>query len=105
MIDHSLLHPTMTDEILREGCALWQKYDVASACIKPYAVKMEKELLKSSNVKVGTLIGFPHGNSSKEIKVLEAEKACKDGAVEVDIVYKYRESIGKRLGLFRRRDE
>ncbi|HBM16893.1 MAG TPA: deoxyribose-phosphate aldolase [Lentisphaeria bacterium] len=94
MIDHSLLHPTMTDEILREGCEVAKKYDVASVCIKPYAVKMAKELLKDSDVKVGTVIGFPHGNSSKEIKVLEAKKACDDGAVEVDMVI----NIGKALG-------
>ena len=43
MIDHSLLHPTMTDQILKEGCELALKYNVASVCIKPYAVKMAKE--------------------------------------------------------------
>jgi len=94
MIDHSLLHPTMTDEILRDGCAVAKKYDVASVCIKPYAVKMAKELLKGSDVKVGTVIGFPHGNSSTEVKVIEASKACDDGAAEVDMVI----NIGKALG-------
>ena len=94
MIDHSLLHPTMTDAILIEGCMLARKYDVASVCIKPYAVKMAAELLKGSDVKVGTVIGFPHGNSTKEIKVLEAKTACTDGAVEIDMVI----NIGKALG-------
>ena len=64
MIDHSLLHPTMTDEILRQGCQLAQEYDVASVCIKPYAVEFAREILAGSDVKVGTVIGFPHGNSS-----------------------------------------
>ncbi len=40
MIDHSLLHPTMDDNTLREGIELARKYNVASVCIKPYAVKM-----------------------------------------------------------------
>ncbi len=94
MIDHSLLHPTMDDEALREGCELAAKYNVASVCIKPYAVKMAAELLKGSDVMVGTVIGFPHGNSTTRIKVLETEQAIADGAVEIDMVV----NIGKVLG-------
>lgn len=93
MIDHSLLHPTLTDEDLRQGCELAIAYDVASVCIKPYAVKQAVALLKDSNVLVGTVIGFPHGNSSIEIKVAETVKACEDGAVEIDMVV----NIGKVL--------
>ena len=94
MIDHSLLHPTMTDKDLIDGCKLAVKYDVASVCIKPYAVTLAKELLAGSDVKIGTVIGFPHGNSSTAIKVLEAEATCKEGATEVDMVI----NIGKALG-------
>jgi len=86
MIDHSLLHPTMDDHILREGIELAKKYNVASVCIKPYAVKMAKELLEGSDVMVGTVIGFPHGNSRIDVKVFETEKAIEDGAVEIDMV-------------------
>jgi len=46
MIDHSLLHPTMTEEILREECLVAKEYDVVSVCIKPYAVKHAVELLR-----------------------------------------------------------
>lgn len=94
MIDHSLLHPTMTDAELRDGCELAKKYDVASVCIKPYAVSMAKELLVGSDVLVGTVIGFPHGNSTMAIKVAETVQACRDGAVEIDMVV----NIGKVLG-------
>jgi deoxyribose-phosphate aldolase len=94
MIDHSLLHPTMTDAELREGCAIAIKYDVASVCIKPYAVSMAKELLAGSDVLVGTVIGFPAGNSTTAIKVAETIQACKDGAVEIDMVI----NIAKALG-------
>ena len=86
MIDHSLLHPTMDDETLKEGIDLAKKYNVASVCIKPYAVKMAADLLKDSDVMVGTVIGFPHGNSKVEVKVFETERALEDGAVEIDMV-------------------
>ena len=94
MIDHSLLHPTMTDEQLRQGCELARKYKVASVCIKPYAVKMAAELLGGSGVDVGCVVGFPHGNSTTEAKRFETETACSDGAVEIDMVV----NIGKVLG-------
>jgi len=93
MIDHSLLHPTMTDQELEEGCRLAVKYGVASVCIKPYAVKRAAELLKGSGVLVGAVIGFPHGNSTTESKRYETELACHDGAAEIDMVI----NIGKAL--------
>jgi deoxyribose-phosphate aldolase len=91
MIDHSLLHPTMTDKEMKEGCEIAMQYHVASVCIKPYAVKMAARILKGSDVKVGTVIGFPHGNSSIEIKVAETLQAIRDGAAEIDMVV----NIGK----------
>lgn len=94
MIDHSILHPTMTDEDLVRECAVAKKYDVASVCVKPYAVKLAKECLRSSNVKVGCVVGFPHGNSLTSVKVFETEQACIDGAAEIDMVI----NIGKALG-------
>lgn len=94
MIDHSLLHPTMTDRDLEEGCKIAAKYGVASVCIKPYAVKQAVEWLRGSGVVVGAVIGFPHGNSSTESKRYETELACRDGAVEIDMVI----NLGKALG-------
>jgi deoxyribose-phosphate aldolase len=86
MIDHSLLHPTMDDRTLREGIELARKYDVASVCIKPYAVKMAADMLRGSGVMVCTVIGFPHGNSRVDVKLFETERAIDDGAVEIDMV-------------------
>lgn len=94
MIDHSLLHPTMTDAMLQQECEVARKYDVASVCIKPYAIKNAVEWLQGSAVLVGTVIGFPHGNSSIAIKLAETEQALADGAVEIDMVV----NIGKVLG-------
>jgi deoxyribose-phosphate aldolase len=94
MIDHSILHPTMTDQDLIDGCKLAMEYNTASVCVKPYAVKKAAELLAGSDVLVGCVIGFPHGNSSTEVKVFETETAIRDGAIEIDMVI----NIGKALG-------
>lgn len=93
MIDHSLLHPTLTDAELREGCAVALKYNVASVCIKPYAVLLAAEWLAGSDVRVGTVVGFPAGGSTTAVKVAETMQACRDGAVEIDMVI----NIGKAL--------
>jgi deoxyribose-phosphate aldolase len=93
MIDHSLLHPTLTDQELEEGCRLAARYQVASVCIKPYAVRRAVDLLRGSGVLVGAVIGFPHGNSATEAKRYETELACRDGAAEIDMVL----NIGKAL--------
>lgn len=93
MIDHSILHPTMTDDDLKRGCEVAKKYNVASVCVKPYSVPQAVEHLKGSDVLVGCVIGFPAGNSALDVKVFEAVKACKDGAVEIDMVI----NIGKAL--------
>lgn len=94
MIDHSLLHPTMTDEQVRQGCELSRRLDVATACVKPYSIPMAREILAGSDVKVCAVIGFPHGNSTTGIKVAEAEAAVLAGAPEIDMVV----NNGKVLG-------
>jgi deoxyribose-phosphate aldolase len=93
MIDHSLLHPTMTDQEIEDGCRIAARYRVASVCLKPYAVTRAVALLHGSGVRVGAVIGFPHGNSATEAKRYETELACRDGAVEIDMVI----NIGKAL--------
>lgn len=93
MIDHSLLHPTMTDADVRQGCELARQYEVATACVKPYAVALAGDILKGSSVGVCPVIGFPHGNSTTRIKVLEAEEAAQVGGCEIDMVI----NIGKAL--------
>jgi deoxyribose-phosphate aldolase len=93
MIDHSILHPTFTDEDLKRECEVAVKYDVASVCVKPYAVKQAAEYIKGSDVVNSCVIGFPQGNSHTDVKVFETEKACQDGAKEIDMVV----NIGKVL--------
>ena len=94
MIDHSLLHPTMSDAIIALGCEVARKCDVATACVKPYAIPLARSVLAGSDVAICAVIAFPHGNSMPEIKMAEAERAIKDGATEIDMVV----NIGKVLG-------
>lgn len=93
MIDHSLLHPTLTDEQMIAGCVLAKEYDVATACVKPYAIPLASDILEDSDVGVCGVIAFPHGNSNIAIKIQEAEDAVLDGASEIDMVV----NIGKVL--------
>jgi deoxyribose-phosphate aldolase len=94
MIDHAVLQPSATDEDLAEGCRLAREYDVASVCVKPFAVRQAALLLSNSTIAVGTVIGFPHGGQATEAKVAETEFALRDGAREIDFVV----NIGKVIG-------
>lgn len=85
-IDHSLLHPTMTDQEVTEGLKLAAQYRVATACVKPYTIALAKKILDGTGVGICAVIGFPHGNSMTEIKVQEAIAAVEAGATEIDMV-------------------
>lgn len=93
MIDHSLLHPTMTDEEVIAGLELSKKYSVATACVKPYHIPLAVKHLAGTSVLVCPVIGFPHGNSTTAVKVFEATEAAKAGGKEIDMVI----NIGKAL--------
>jgi len=85
-IDHSLLKPELTEAEVIAGCELAVRYQVASVCVKPADVVLAARLLKGSDVAVGTVIGFPHGNATTAVKVFEARDALANGAVELDMV-------------------
>lgn len=93
MIDHSILHPTFTDDDLKSNCEIAKKYHVATVCVKPYHTNMAADILKGSDVLVCAVIGFPHGNSTIAIKASETIRVIKDGASEVDMVV----NIGKAV--------
>lgn len=86
LIDHTILHPTLGDDELARTCEVARRYDVASVCVKPYMVPAAREQLAGTDVRVGTVIGFPHGIQTTAVKVFETEAACRDGAQEVDMV-------------------
>ena len=85
-IDHSLLRPELDDGFITEGCRLAAKYQVASVCVRPADVPRAVQLLADSGVAVGTVIGFPHGSTTREVKVFEAQQALRSGATELDMV-------------------
>ena len=85
-IDHTNLKNTATLKDIEKLCNEAIKYKFASVCIYPYYVPLAKKLLKDTNVEVCTVIGFPTGESTKEVKVYEAIDAVEKGANEIDMV-------------------
>ncbi len=86
LIDHTLLKPIATREEIHHLCDEALKYGFFSVCINPVWVPYAKELLKGSDVKVCTVIGFPLGANTTAVKVYETEDALKNGADEIDMV-------------------
>ncbi|MBU8581600.1 MULTISPECIES: deoxyribose-phosphate aldolase [Bacillus] len=86
MIDHTLLKPDAVTSEIEALCKEARVYDFASVCVNPCWVKLCAELLKDSEVKVCTVIGFPLGAASPETKAFETRQAIADGAGEVDMV-------------------
>jgi deoxyribose-phosphate aldolase len=91
MIDHSLLKPNLTDKDIVEGCRIAAEYRVASVCVRPSDVRTAAAALQASPVRVTTVIGFPHGTTTSQVKVFETKEAIENGAVELDVVL----NIGK----------
>jgi deoxyribose-phosphate aldolase len=100
--DHTVLHPTATMADLKKGAEIAIENEVAAYCLKPHAVTDAKQWLAGSDVKLCTVIGFPHGNSTVEIKVAEAALAAKQGAQEVDMVINPSKAIEGDWDYFRK---
>ena len=86
MIDHTLLKPDATADKIAQLCFEAKKYHFASVCVNPTNVKLCAELLRGSDVKVCTVIGFPLGATSTDVKVFETKDAIQNGATEIDMV-------------------
>lgn len=85
-LDHTVLKPESTDLDIQKACLDAKKYDFKAVCIQPMWVKYTADMLKGSDVNTCTVIGFPLGANTSEVKAYEAKQAVKDGAVEVDMV-------------------
>ena len=94
LIDHALLHPTLTDDEIVAGCQEAETFGVASVCVPVHAVPLAVSELTGSQVAVGTVIGFPHGSTATDVKAFETQWAVERGATEIDVVV----NIGKVLG-------
>ena len=85
-VDHSLLKPQLTREEIMEGLQFAKENHCASVCINPCNLDMAREVLAGTDVKIGTVIGFPSGAHTTFSKVAEAVDAYARGAVELDMV-------------------
>ncbi|MFT4262653.1 MAG: deoxyribose-phosphate aldolase [Nocardioides sp.] len=86
MIDHSLLRPELGRVDIDGGLATAVEYRVASVCVRPADVAYAAERLAGTGVAVGTVVAFPHGSSTSEVKVYETERVIAAGADEIDMV-------------------
>ncbi len=86
LIDHTLLKPDAAQDQIAQLCYEAKKYHFASVCINPTHVKLAAQLLKESDVKVCTVIGFPLGATPATVKAYETQQAIRDGATEIDMV-------------------
>lgn len=86
MADHTILKANATKEDVIKVLEFAKENHTASVCINPYYVKFASEFLKGSGVKVCTVIGFPLGQNTKEVKVFETKNALENGADEIDMV-------------------
>lgn len=85
-IDHTILKPEATIEDIKKLCQEAVEYHFAAVCINPTYVKLAQEIIKGSGVKVCTVVGFPLGAHVPEIKAMEARRAIREGAKEIDMV-------------------
>ncbi len=92
-IDHTLLKANATKFDIIKLCDEAIEYDFKSVCVNPANVKLAKSRLENSDVLVCSVIGFPLGANTTNIKVLEAKEAIENGASEIDMVI----NIGKLI--------
>lgn len=93
MIDHSLLNPAFTLEEIQTGLAIAREYQCVSVCVRPGDVALSATFLGGSGVKVTSVVGFPHGSNTTQIKVAEARQTIAQGCAEIDMVL----NIGRLL--------
>jgi len=85
-IDHTLLKPDATEEKIRSLCAEALEFNFRSVCVNPTWVPLAAELLRGSDVLTCTVVGFPLGANEPAIKAMEARRAIRNGAREIDMV-------------------
>lgn len=85
-IDHTILKADASKDAVKKVCQEAREHGFFSVCVNPYYVSLVKSLLKDSDVKVCSVIGFPLGANTSSIKALEAKQAIADGADEIDMV-------------------
>ena len=93
MIDHSLLQPYLTDAELVRECEVALKWHAATVSIKPYHIPLARKVLDGTDVEVGSVVSFPHGNATIAAKVFETRQELEMGATQIDMVL----NVGKAM--------
>lgn len=86
LVDYALLEPELAREDIERGCELAARYRCFSITVKPHYIELARRLLKDTGVKLGTVVGYPHGGSTTAVKMFEASDAIQRGAEEIDLV-------------------
>jgi deoxyribose-phosphate aldolase len=86
IIDHTLVRPDATIQDIATGCEEAKKYGFAAFIVNSCHVARARAVLAGTTVKIGTVVGFPHGASTTTVKIVEAMEAIKNGSEELDIV-------------------
>ena len=85
-IDHTLLRPDADERMILDLCAEANTYQFAAVCIPPCYIKLASGIVDTQKVKIATVVGFPLGYATAEVKFFEAHKALTAGAHEIDLV-------------------
>ncbi|MDX2129354.1 MAG: deoxyribose-phosphate aldolase [Chloroherpetonaceae bacterium] len=98
-IDHTLLKPDASRDEIIALCLEAKENGFASVCVNPHFVKLSATMLKGTDVKVCTVVGFPLGATHSKVKAFETDLACNDGATEIDMVVNIGEIKSKNYDL------
>lgn len=86
LFDHSIVRPNATNEEVRLAAETAVRYKAASLTVQPHYIRLAAKILKGSGVLVGTVVGFPHGNETPDMKEYQAKSVLDQGAEEIDMV-------------------
>lgn len=84
--DHALLDPALTEDQVRDGCLMAIEYGVSTVMVRPCDIDVALRTLRGTRVKLGSVVGFPHGSANTATKLYEARDLIRRGATELDVV-------------------
>jgi deoxyribose-phosphate aldolase len=99
LIDHTLLKADASRDEIQKLCQEALRYEFASVCVNPWNVPQAADILRGSEVRVCTVVGFPLGATLPEVKVFETQRAIQHGAQEIDMVINIGALKSGQLGL------
>lgn len=95
-MDHLLVHPTLTEDQLRDGCLMAIEYDVASVTVRPCDLDIALRVVRGTKVALGSVVGFPHGTQNTATKLYEARDLIRRGAKYLDVVINVSKLIARQ---------